>query len=134
MSENVSIVIDFRGADRDDVLLEHQTQTLFLDLQRLDEIAAVERVADPNPPEGNFSGGGWLLGLLKAEVSAQNAGKLFGWLQQKFGKQPIAIKVKGPYGGEYEIAVKNPDDFERAARVAQKLALGEPLDGLDGPK
>jgi hypothetical protein len=129
--ENVSIVMDFRDADRDDVLLERQTQTLFRELQRLDAIASVERVADPNPPEGNFSGGSWLLGLLKTEVSAKNAGQLFAWLQTKFGKQPIKLKVKSPGGHEYDIEVKNPDDFERVARVAQKLALGESLDDLD---
>ncbi|MEM6502024.1 MAG: hypothetical protein AAF685_09315 [Cyanobacteria bacterium P01_C01_bin.89] len=128
--ETVWIMIAFDEGDRDAAaMLERQTQGLYRDLQRLDGIQIVERVADPNPPEGNFAGGGWLPGKLAIQFVAKGAGKLVGVISQKLGGRVIAIEVKGPYGGEYKIEVKNSDDFERVARVAQKLALGESIDG-----
>ncbi|MCG9884862.1 MAG: hypothetical protein MH825_04640 [Cyanobacteria bacterium] len=126
MAENVSIVIDFRDADRDDVLLERQTQTLFRELQRLDEIAAVERVADPNPPEGNFSGGSWLPGKLVVQILVQGVAKAMGVISKQLGGRAIVIETKGP--GDYRVEVKNSDDLEKATKLVQKLALGEPLD------
>lgn len=128
MADLVTIELDFRQPTDDPEVLERQTQTLWRELQAVDAIESVGRVADPNPPEGNFSGGGLVPGLVKLALTPVNLGAAVGWLKQKLGKQPIKVKVKSARGDEYEIDVRNPDDFERVAAIAQKLALGEPVD------
>ena len=123
-----SIEIDFSSPESDDLNLERETQILLKGLKELDLFDSVDRVLDPNPPQGNLSGGGWLPGLLKLALTPVNIPQAVGWLRQKFSKQPIKIKVKSARGDEYEIDVKNPDDLDRVAIIAQKLALGESVD------
>lgn len=130
----ISIVFDFRTSDDERDVLERRTQTLLREMQGLEVIARARRVVDPEPPPGNLAGGGWLMGVLQAEVTPANAGKLCNWLQQKFGKQPIKLKVKGTYGEEYDIEVGNPDDFERVATIAQKLAQGKAINSETNSK
>jgi hypothetical protein len=55
------------------------------ELKQIDEVAEVNRVIDPNPPEGNKSIGGFVVVLLTAEVSAANAKKLLGFLGDRLG-------------------------------------------------
>jgi len=38
--------------------LDEETQQLWIELNQLEEVEKVERVPDPNPPEGNKASGG----------------------------------------------------------------------------
>ena len=84
MSENpnVKFTIAFNDPDLDSEELDEQAQRFMAELKQMDEIN-VDRVLDPNPPEGNKAIGGMLVGLLTAQVSLPNAQKLMGFLDRK---------------------------------------------------
>jgi hypothetical protein len=64
------------------------------ELKEVDEVEMVNRVVDPNPPEGNKSLGGVLVGLLTAEVNAENSKRVFSFLSDRLRGKPIELKVE----------------------------------------
>ena len=50
---SVKFTIAFNDSDLDSDELEAQAQSLLAQMRDLDEIEAVDRVLDPNPPVGN---------------------------------------------------------------------------------
>ena len=93
MASNSSIkfTIAFNDPDLDSEELDEQAQRLLSELNQMDEVDEVNRVIDPNPPEGNKSMGGFLVGLLTAEVSAANVKKLLGFLGDRLGGKRIQL-------------------------------------------
>ncbi len=93
MASNSSIkfTIAFNDPDLDSEELDEQAQRLVFELKQIDEVDEVNRVIDPSPPEGNKSIGGFLVGLLTAEVSAANAKKLLGFLGDRLGGKKISV-------------------------------------------
>ena len=91
MASNSSIkfTIAFNDPELDSEELDEQAQRLVSELRQVDEVDEASRVIDPNPPEGNKSIGGFVVGLLTAEVSAANAKKLLGFLGDRLGGKPI---------------------------------------------
>jgi hypothetical protein len=91
MASNSSIkfTIAFNDPDLDSEDLDEQAQRLVSELKQMDEVDEVNRVIDPNPPEGNKSMGGFVVGLLTAEVSVTNAKKLLGFLGDRLGGKLI---------------------------------------------
>lgn len=77
---DVKLTIVFTDADLEPEEREEQAQRLIAELKQMDEVDAVKRVPDPNPPEGSKAFGSVLMGLLTAEVSVANAKKLLGFL------------------------------------------------------
>ena len=92
MSENPNIkfTIAFNDPDLDSEERDEQAQRFMNELKQMDEVA-VDRVLDPNPPEGNKAIGGILVGLLTAQVSPVNAKKLMGFLGDRLGGKPIEL-------------------------------------------
>ena len=80
--------------DLDSEELEAQAQSLLAQMRALDEIETVNRILDPNPPAGNKSMGGILVGLLTAQVSKENALKLLSFLGERLGNKPIELEVE----------------------------------------
>jgi len=81
---------ELTNAERDDEVVQ-----LLKALNDRSDIDAVDRVRDPNPPEGNKSIGGFFVGMLMAEVSAANAKKVLGFLVNRLGDKPISFEVEG---------------------------------------
>ncbi len=79
-TSNVKLTIAFVDQDWDEEERETEAQRLLAEMFELDEVEKVYRPLDPHPPEGNKALGGFLVGLLTAEVSAGNAKKLWGFL------------------------------------------------------
>ncbi|MEA5489064.1 MULTISPECIES: hypothetical protein [Pseudanabaena] len=79
---------ELTNSERDDELV-----SLFEDLNANSDIESVERLRDPNPPDGSKSGGG-LLDLLKAEANPANALKVLKFLGDRFGNKPIALEAE----------------------------------------
>ncbi len=79
-TSNVKLTIAFIDLDWEEEEKETEAQRLLAEMFELNEVANVYRPLDPHPPEGNKALGGFLVGLLTAEVSAGNAKKLWGFL------------------------------------------------------
>jgi hypothetical protein len=125
-ASNVEVTIAFNDPNLDSEELEAQAQNLLSQLNDLDEIEAVNRVLDPNPPEGNKSVGGFIAGLLMAEVSKENFKKLMGFLGDRLGSKPIKLKVKAPDGRELELEASSQAEFDYAYEKAQEFLNNKP--------
>lgn len=120
MSENPSIkfTIAFNDPDLDSEERDEQAQRLMAELKQMDEVDAVDRVLDPNPPEGNKAIGGMLIGLLTAEVSVGNAQKLMGFLGDRLGGKPIELAVEAN-GKKLTVKAHSREELEAAIKAAQ---------------
>ena len=108
----------FNDPDLDADNLDEQAQRLLGELRQLDEVETVDRVLDPNPPEGNKAIGGILIGLLTAEVNAGNAQKVMGFLGDRLGGKPIELQVED---NDRKLTVKahSREELEAAIKAAQ---------------
>ncbi|WP_371418128.1 hypothetical protein [Anabaena sp. UHCC 0253] len=116
---NYQITIAFTDADLDDEEKNQEVQKLLSQMQKLDDVEDVSRVIDPTPPEGNKAGGGFLPGLLTAQVNPANFLKLFGFLTERLGNKPIKLNVKAPDGREINVEASSKEEFEFAWQKAQ---------------
>jgi len=124
MFENPSIklTIAFNDPDLDSEELEEQAQNLLAQMRDLDEIETVDRVLDPNPPEGNSPWGATILvGLLTAQVNKQNAQKVMGFLGDRLGNKAIELEVEAN-GKKLKVKASSREELEAAIEAAQKFA------------
>ena len=82
---SIKLTIAFNDPDLEPEERDEQTQRLLAELKQVDEVESVELMLDPNPPEGNKSLGGFLVGMLLAEVNPANGKKLLGFLGDRLG-------------------------------------------------
>lgn len=92
-SHQFTLTIAFTDPELTDTERDDEVVSLFEELNANSDIEAVSRLRDPNPPEGNKSGGG-LLDLLKADVSPANALKVLGFLRDRLGNKPISLEAE----------------------------------------
>ena len=118
-ASNVKLTIAFNDPDLDMEELDEEVQRLLVQMKELDEVEEVNRVLDPNPPEGNKAIGGFIVGLLLTEVSKENFKKLMGFLGDRLGNKPIKLKVKAPDGRELELEASSQEEFDFAYQKAQ---------------
>ena len=123
-SSNITLTIAFTDPELDGEELEAQAQNLLIQLKDLDEVEAVNRVLDPNPPAGNKTVGGFLVGLLMTEVSVANFKKLGAFLGDRLGNKPVKLKVKAPDGRELELEASSREEFDYAYEKAQAFLKG----------
>ena len=82
----------------------------------------VDRVPDPNPPEGSKAMFSFLWGLLQAEVSVASIKNLFGFLGDRIGNKPIKIKAKFGDGREFEVEASSREELLAAEETIKRLA------------
>ena len=116
-----SITISFIDPDSDFEEREEEVQKLLSQMKKLDEVEEVERVLDPNPPQGNKALGGFLVGMLTAEVSVANVKKLLGFLSERLSGKPIKLSVKAPDGRELSLEASSQEEFAFAMQKAQEF-------------
>ena len=107
----------FNDPDLDADNLDEQAQRLLGELRQLDEVETVDRVLDPNPPEGNKAIGGILIGLLTAEVNAGNAQKVMGFLGDRLGGKPIELQVEDN-GRKLTVKAHSREELAEAIQAA----------------
>jgi hypothetical protein len=89
-------------------------------MKDLEEIETVNQVLDPNPPEGNKTLGGFLVGLLTAEVNPGNAKKLFEFLSHRLSGKPIELEVEAN-GRKLKVKANSQADMVAAIEAVQKF-------------
>ena len=119
MASNSSIkfTIAFNDPDLDSEELDKQAERLMSELKQMDDVET-NLVLDPNPPEGNKSLGGFLVGLVTAEVNVTNAKKLVGFLGDRLGGKPIEFTVEGN-GKKLSVKANSREELEFAIKAAQ---------------
>jgi len=106
---------ELTNEERDDEVVQ-----LLDELSDRSDIESVDRVRDPNPPDGNKSIGGFLVGVLAAEVSVANAKKVLGFLGDRLGNKPISLKVE-KNGKKLEVTANSREEFEFVMQKANEF-------------
>jgi len=91
---NIALTITFIDSELTSEELNDEAVRLLEELSDRNDIESADRVRDPNPPDGNKSIGGFLTGLLKADVSPANAMKVLGFLGDRLGSKPISVEAE----------------------------------------
>ena len=119
-TSNVKLTIAFNDPDPDAEEREEQAQRFMAELQQIDEVE-VDRVLDPNPPEGNKVVGAILVGLLTVQVNKENAQKVMAFLGDRLGNKVIELEVEAN-GKKLKVSAHSREELEAAIVAAQKFA------------
>lgn len=117
---SIKVMIAFNDPDLDVEERDEQVQRLMTELKQMDEVETVDRVLDPNPPEGNKALGGFLVGLLMTEVNVANIKKLMGFLGNRLGGKPIELSVEAN-GKKLTVKAHSREELETAIKAAQNF-------------
>lgn len=120
---NVKLTVAFIDCDLDEEEKEAEVQSLLTQMKELDEIETVDRVQDANPPEGNKSFGGFVAGLLTAEISPVNLKNLFGFLGDRLSGKTIELEVEAN-GRKLKVKASSREELLVAIAAAQKFVTG----------
>ena len=120
---SIKLTIAFNDPDLEPEERDEQTQRLLAELKQVDEVESVELMLDPNPPEGNKSLGGFLVGMLLAEVNPANGKKLLGFLGDRLGGKPIELSVEAN-GRKLMVKAHSREELEAAIKLAQEFISG----------
>ena len=117
---SIKLTIAFDDPDLEPEERDEQAQRFLAELKQVDEVESVERLLDPNPPEGNKSLGGFLVGMLLAEVNLANGKKLLGFLGDRLGGKPIELSVEAN-GRKLTVKAHSREELEAAIKLAQEF-------------
>ena len=121
---NYRIEIELADAKREPKNLQAETTEL---LEQLKRTIAVDRaglvpVPAEDVPEGAKSIGGFLLGVLQAEVNRENAGKVLKFLWPRVANKTVKLKVEKTEGGgkRFEAEAGSAAEIEALLAAAKK--------------
>ena len=117
---NFELQIVFNDPDLDSEERDSEAQKLLNQLRQLDEVEDVNRVLDPNPPEGNKALGGFLVGTLMAQVNPSNIKALFGFLGERLLGKTIEMEVTAN-GKSLKVKVSNQTELTAAIQAAEQF-------------
>lgn len=118
ITSNIKLTIQFNDPDLEPEEKDEQVQLLIAELNSMEEVESVGRVLDPNPPDGNKSIGGFLVGFLMTEVNTVNAKKLIGFLGDRLGGKPIELSVEAN-GKKLTVKAHSREELEYTIRAAK---------------
>lgn len=119
-SRNIALTITFTDPDLTAEERDEEAVRLLQELSDRADIESVDRVRDPNPPEGNKSIGGFLVGMLTAEATMENAKKLLGFLGDRLSNKPISFEVEGN-GKKLKVTANSREELELAIQKAKEF-------------
>ncbi|MGJ3248604.1 MAG: hypothetical protein ACFE0I_21305 [Elainellaceae cyanobacterium] len=123
-SQTLKLTLDWRSAAADlpPEIQEQQTQNLYRALRQLPDIEKIERIADPDAPDGGM-GAAWLKDLLFTEVTPSNLVKLFSVIRQRLPGTPINFEIEVD-GQKKRVSMNGvrPEDFDTALDKLVKAA------------
>ena len=120
-ASTITLTIAFNDPDLEPEERDEQAQRFLAELKQ--EVESVERLLDPNPPEGNKSLGGFLVGMLMAEVNPANGKKLLGFLGDRLGGKVIELSVEAN-GRKLTVKAHSREELEAAIKLAQEFISG----------
>ncbi|MGI0488190.1 hypothetical protein ACN4EK_22340 [Pantanalinema rosaneae CENA516] len=118
-SSHIELTLRLCDPEADEEELDRKVRSLRNELADMDEVAAVERIADPNIPEHSKAGGNFLIDLLRVDISPANCLKVLTFLGDRLGNKPLKLKVKTPSGKELELEASSREEFAFVMQQAQ---------------
>ncbi|MBE9070117.1 hypothetical protein IQ260_26090 [Leptolyngbya cf. ectocarpi LEGE 11479] len=116
--QNIKLTIHFDAPQLEADAKERLVENLMLDLKEIDEVESINKVRHPSPPVNSKSLGGFIVGLLTAEVSAKNAKHLLSYLGTRLESKPIELEVESE-GRHLKVKAHNREELAFAVKTAQ---------------
>ncbi len=120
-TSNVKVTISLSDTGMDDEELETEVENLLPQIREVDGVEDADLVAVSETPEGSKAFGGFLLGILTAEVNPANIKNLFKFLSDRFSGKPIKLKVEKKDGNKLEIEASSQAEFDYAMEKAKEF-------------
>jgi hypothetical protein len=120
---DLDVTLDLRNSEPDlaPEELETLTQRLFQQMAGLDEVEQVNRIPEPNSPEGSKPlDAAFIIGLLTAEVNAKNIRALLEFLWERLSGKPIELKVEAE-GKTLEVKAYSQQELSAAVEAAKEF-------------
>jgi len=118
MNSNIRLTIEFNNPNLEPEELDGQALQIIRELKDMDEVVSVSRVSDSHPPKDGKPIGGFLVGLLTAEVNRENVQKVMSVLGDRLGGKPIKLKVEAN-GKKLEVEAYSRKELEVAVQQAR---------------
>ncbi|MBH8552785.1 hypothetical protein I8751_10480 [Nostocaceae cyanobacterium CENA357] len=116
---NVKLTIALANPDLDPEEQEQETRNLLREIKDLD-VESAELVAVTETPQGSKALGGFLLGVLQAEVSLANLKKVLGFLGDRLGNKTIELEVEAN-GKKLKVKASSQQELMTAITAAQNF-------------
>jgi hypothetical protein len=120
----VKMTVAFTDPNLADEERELQLEQLEAEIANLAEVGTVGRVTSSVVPDGSRSFASFLTGLLMAEVNPENMKKLFDFLSDRFGNQPLEINLEKPDGSKMSLKANSREELEFLMKQAQEFLKG----------
>jgi len=120
-TSNILVTISLSDPDLDDEELQAEVENLLPQVREVDGVEQATLAIVEKAPSGSKALGGFLLGMLTAEVNPKNIKALFGFLGDRWGGKPIEMTVKTPDGRELSLKASSQAEFEFVMQQAQEF-------------
>lgn len=125
-TSNIQVTISLSDSSLDDEELQAEVENLLPQLKEVDGVEDADLVAVEAAPPGSKALGGFLLGILAAEVNPANIKAVFQWLSDRVVDKPIELSIKMPDGTEISgKATSQADKDYLSQKVDEVLQRGE---------
>ncbi|MBH8572360.1 hypothetical protein I8752_04785 [Nostocaceae cyanobacterium CENA369] len=119
---NVKLTIALTNPDLEPEEQEQETRNLLREIRDLD-VESAELVPVTEIPKDTKSVGGFLVGVLQAEVSLANFKKFLGFLRDRLGNKTIELEVEAN-GKKLKVKASSQQELAAAIEQAQKFIAG----------
>jgi hypothetical protein len=119
MTTNVFVNLELVDSSLDAEDLQAAARNLLKQVRAVDGVEEADLVAVTDVPEGSMALGGFVVGLLAAEVSAANLQKLGGFLKERILAKNLKMSVEA-YGKKIVIEASSQVEFEYALQKANE--------------
>jgi hypothetical protein len=120
----VKLTVAFTDPDLAEEERELQIEQLQAGIANFAEVKTVGRVTDAVVPDGSRAFASFLTGLLMAEVNPENIKKLFGFLSDRFGNEPLEINLEKPDGSKMSLKANSREELEYLFKQAHEFLKG----------
>lgn len=118
---NFKLTISLPTEDMDEEELQTTIGNLLPQIREVDGVESADLVAATEIPKGSKSFGGFILGMLTAEVSPANIKALFKFLGDRLSGKTIELEVEKKDGDKLKIKASSQAEFEFAIQKAQEF-------------
>ncbi|MFN8785803.1 MAG: hypothetical protein ACK5Y3_10005 [Pseudanabaena sp.] len=119
MAVNVYVNLEVVDPSLDAEDLQGATRNLLKQVRAVDGVESADLISVTDVPEGAMALGGFVVGLLTAEVSAANLQKLGGFLKDRIVGKTLKMSVEA-YGKKIAIEGSSQVEFEYALQKANE--------------
>jgi hypothetical protein len=122
-TSNIKLTIGFNDVNLDAEEKNRESLRLLFELKEISEVDEVYRIPIQKVPKESKSVGGFLIGMLTAEISRENTKSIFRFLGDRLGGKPIELEVEAN-GKKLKVSASSREELQAAISAAQEFISG----------